>query len=187
MEVIFLLSAELDLFQAYEQHGDALHDRIDTAQISGVRLHLHESFAYRNHQGAWSLARYGTSSTKIPSGRMEKTTIKQVDCAIRNFRALAGDFDAATGDFHPHRHTRSPAKSFPKLSGQGDPAQLVDSDRASHGAICAISLRERQPRPPMMRGRRCRPRDPRPNRLPRRSDGSLDFRPEFRWPCGLSD
>jgi plasmid stabilization system protein ParE len=31
MEVIFLLSAELDLFQAYEQHGDALHDRIDTA------------------------------------------------------------------------------------------------------------------------------------------------------------
>ncbi len=31
MEVAFLLSAELDLFQVYEQHGDALHDKIDTA------------------------------------------------------------------------------------------------------------------------------------------------------------
>ena len=31
MEVVFLLAAEVDLFNAYERHGDALHDKIDAA------------------------------------------------------------------------------------------------------------------------------------------------------------
>ena len=31
MEVVFLLSAELDLFQAYEIYGDRLHEKIDAA------------------------------------------------------------------------------------------------------------------------------------------------------------
>jgi plasmid stabilization system protein ParE len=31
MEIVFLLSAELDLFQAYEIHGEPLHTKIDAA------------------------------------------------------------------------------------------------------------------------------------------------------------
>jgi len=38
MEVVFLLAAELDLFEAYERHGENLHDKIDAA-IEHLRNH----------------------------------------------------------------------------------------------------------------------------------------------------
>jgi plasmid stabilization system protein ParE len=47
MEVVFLLSAELDLFQAYERHGDALHDKIDTA-LQFLRAHPEFAPTFRN-------------------------------------------------------------------------------------------------------------------------------------------
>jgi plasmid stabilization system protein ParE len=47
MDVVFLLSAELDLFQAYEQHGDALHDKIDTA-LQFLQAHPEFAPKFRN-------------------------------------------------------------------------------------------------------------------------------------------
>lgn len=38
MEVVFLLAAELDLFQAYEQYGEPLHAKID-ATLEQLRHH----------------------------------------------------------------------------------------------------------------------------------------------------
>jgi plasmid stabilization system protein ParE len=38
MEIVFLLAAELDLFQAYEQSGEPLHNKID-ATLDQLKLH----------------------------------------------------------------------------------------------------------------------------------------------------